>query len=119
MKTFTLRLTDEEAEALARIAYLSGVSKNKVLQQLISNEYATIDATATEAGEILYIRSMADIADEDLDLLDEEPTRSNLLKALKYFNYAIEYNSGTGYFDEDLDTLERRKGYLLEEIRDL
>lgn len=117
MKTFSLRLTDEENEALARIAYLSGVSKNKALQQLIANEYAKIDEGSTEAAEILYLRSMADIADEELDL-SEKIDRSKLLKALKYINYSIEYNSA-GYCGEDIDILESRKADLLEKLRNL
>lgn len=39
MKTITLRLTDNEAEALNRIAFLHGMSKNKLMAALIIREY--------------------------------------------------------------------------------
>lgn len=39
MKTITLRLTDNEAEALNRIAFIHGMSKNKLMAALIIREY--------------------------------------------------------------------------------
>lgn len=42
MKTITLRLTDNEAEALSRIAFLHGMSKNKLMAALIIQEYGRL-----------------------------------------------------------------------------
>lgn len=42
MKTITLRLTDNEAEALNRIAFLHGMSKNKLMAALIIREYGRL-----------------------------------------------------------------------------
>jgi len=39
MKTFTLRLTDSEAEALNRLSSCYGMSKNKMLTTLIAKTY--------------------------------------------------------------------------------
>lgn len=46
MKTFTLRLTELEAEALERLAAIGKVSMNQYVKNLITNEYCDLDAHA-------------------------------------------------------------------------
>ena len=46
MKTFTLRLTDLEAEALERLAALEKVSKNQLIKNTITENYSDIDTAA-------------------------------------------------------------------------
>ena len=46
MKKFTLRLTDTEAEALERLAYMHGVSQNRIIEVAIANMYASLDGDA-------------------------------------------------------------------------
>lgn len=43
MKTFTLRLTDVEAEALERLAVVDKISQNQAIKQLICKEYLRFD----------------------------------------------------------------------------
>lgn len=47
MKTFTLRLTELEAEALERLAALHKVSMNQYIKDLITEEYCDYDAHAS------------------------------------------------------------------------
>jgi len=46
MKTFTLRLTDLEADALERLAALRKVSMNQYVKELITGEYCDFDEDA-------------------------------------------------------------------------
>ena len=66
MKTFTLRLTDNEAEALSRMSACYGMSKNKLLTMLIADEYENLmffepQPDPTKNTAFLYMfESMAD-----------------------------------------------------------
>ena len=119
MKTLSLRLTDMEAEALERIAYLAGTSKNKALEQLIANAYENIDIGATDAGEIVYISSMGYLAQNEMAMLQENPQRSQLLKVLKYLNYAIEHHAGDDLYELSLAELENYKQNILLDLKDM
>ena len=46
MKKFTLRLTDIEAEALERLAYMKGESQNRVVVKAIADMYEDLDGDA-------------------------------------------------------------------------
>lgn len=61
MKTFTLRLTDTEAEALERLAAIHKVSKNQLIKNIITAEYTDVDPMAICVdNEIDCISSAAD-----------------------------------------------------------
>ena len=53
MKTFTLRLTDIEAEALDRIAYARACSKNDYLRNLLAEDYCDYEIGGTMIGKEL------------------------------------------------------------------
>jgi len=53
MKTFSLRLTDNEAEALNRISSCYGMSKNKMLTTLIAKSYT----------DMMYFEPKPDMSD--------------------------------------------------------
>lgn len=55
MKTFTLRLTDDEAEALTRLAYIAGKSKNNYITGLIAAEYSKREPDAVDGSKIIKI----------------------------------------------------------------
>lgn len=119
MKTLSLRLTDMEAEALERIAYLAGVSKNKALQQLIANAYENIDIGATDGGNIVYLSSMGNLAKNQMAVLEEDPQRSQLLKVLKYLDYAIEHHAGDDLYELPITELEERRQDVILDLKEL
>jgi len=97
MKTFSLRLTENEAEALEAIAFFKGVSKNKALEKMIACEYAKIDADAVHNEEILYCLAPEDLAaGTGKEALLHAETREDLIAAIKYFDYGIEKYAGIG-----------------------
>lgn len=61
MKTFTLRLTDDEAEALERMTFIEnetrpgGQSKNKFIEELIAKEYAEYEHHAVINNKIKFV----------------------------------------------------------------
>lgn len=70
MKTFTLRLTENEAEALTRLAGMNGFSKNDFLRQLIATAYGKIDTKAVIKDSVIttlnheeYVSSLCEITD--------------------------------------------------------
>lgn len=70
MKNFTLRLTENEAEALTRLASMNGFSKNDFLRNLIAVTYGRIDSKAEVKGGVFaklskeeYLPSLCDISD--------------------------------------------------------
>ncbi len=70
MKTFTLRLTENEAEALTRLAGMNGFSKNDFLRQLIATAYGKIDTKAVIEDSVIapvkneeYVSSLCEITD--------------------------------------------------------
>ena len=61
MKTFTLRLTDTEAEALERLAALLKVSKNQAIKEVIAEKYCRFDVVATCIdGELDQLVTLSD-----------------------------------------------------------
>lgn len=70
MKTFTLRLTENEAEALTRLAGMNGFSKNDFLRQLIAEAYGKIDTKSVIEDSVIaqvnneeYVSSLCEITD--------------------------------------------------------
>lgn len=95
MKTFTLRLTDTEAEALERIAYFRGVSKNTALTAMIAEEYNNIEPGSAESSKIWFVSCPEDLAGTvGRDLFVDAENRAEMVEAIKYFEYGIENHSG-------------------------
>lgn len=119
MKTFTLRLTDEEAEALERIAYFRGVSKNTALITMIAEEYANIEPGSVEDFKIWFVSCPEDLAGSvGHDIFVTAQNRSDLIDAIKYFEYGIENHSG----DKEttpIEELERLKADAIEALRNM
>lgn len=101
MATFTTRLKDEEAEALTRLAYLHGVSKNRLLSALIAAEYEKIingDELTPPDEELLTI--------SDAELLPAEyghgisdpdnPSRDESRRLARCYKYAADHRSRAG-----------------------
>lgn len=96
MKTFTLRLTDNEAAALETIAFFKGVSKNKALEEMIACEYELIDAAAVYGNEVIYCTPPEELAAfMGSEKVSTAQTREELMDAIKYLDYGIEKHSGT------------------------
>ena len=126
MKTFTLRLTEDEAEALERMTFIEnevrsgGQSKNKFIEELIANEYANYDAHAVLNGKIRFVTPpdvFAKQLADDVDRYREDP-----LNALAAIEYAIIAISETVEADQDdqkviLEELTEEKEYLYKKLR--
>ena len=110
MKTFTLRLTDLEADALERLAYVNGKSKNKMITSMIVNEYGNIDAeTLVLEDEIIGLTLDENFWHGAYTTLLNKATEENALtdadiaKALRAVEYVIERT-------EDPETIEKLAG---------
>ena len=113
MKTFTLRLTDEETEMLERMAYIYGKSKNKVITELMKQAYLTMDLFAEKTG---FISDNMDFAKSVYKEMIEgyragAYTTPELLAADNYIDYAIEHTENA----EELNALEKMKEDLYNE----
>ena len=123
IKTFTLRLTDLEAEALERLARVNGVSKNKQLEIFIAREYIKIDPisfvtlnelqsiAATEDGFLMGLKEgLENMASSDdakeqagrcirqIDYMQENTTDEKILNKLDNERYNI-----IDYINENCD----------------
>lgn len=123
MKTFTLRLTDLEAEALDRLAYIAGQSKNKLIECLIAREYGnTLNDTGVVIGdELLYLVDNACFAETIADqtaaaLNDGSPAvaDSDVIKVARCYDYAIEHAAN----DEEGQALEKKKYQAVFDLTD-
>lgn len=120
MKTFTLRLTDNEAAALETIAFFKGVSKNKALEKMIACEYEYIDDAAVYDEEIVFITPPEDIAlYGGLPLLHDARSRAEILEAIQYFDYGIERHSGKGKHSHSKEELMELKEKALVAFREI
>lgn len=124
MKTFTLRLSDLEAEALELIAFCHGQSKNKVLSSLIGSEYNQLlfwgNTHIDDDSELLYLdlpENLPAVARHEwehevfADDADADPKPRRLL--LRIYNYAIENTEDK----EKVDKLIEERDEYLREIR--
>lgn len=119
MKTFTLRLTDIEAEALERIAYFKGVSKNTALTMMIANEYDNVEPGSVENSKIWFVSCPEDLAGSiGRDIFENAENRSDIAEAIKYFEYGIEKHSGDTE-TTPIEDLERLKAEAIEELRNM
>lgn len=116
MKTLTLRLTDLEAEALERLAYINGKSKNKYLTTLIADGLAEYEP-GTVDGEIVFIterpRFAIEVYNRYLDDIRNQEKRVNekdLLKLVRAVDYSIEA------FEPGIDQVN---GVMLEELENI
>lgn len=126
MKTITLRLTDNEAEALNRIAFLHGMSKNKLMAALIIQEYGglTYFCEKPEPEENTFFRhffqdpeAFADdmykgyscMIREGIDL--PMTARECAQRILKTYDYALENLTDPA----QLERVERRRQEVLED----
>ena len=132
MKTFTLRLTDDEAEALERMTFIENEiyagerSKNKFIEELIANEYANYDKNAVINNKIKFITPSYAFAIALSDAAGSWAEDIEILKALAAIDYAYnklasEFND---YDDEErdeyreiIDKLDEERDYLLERLR--
>lgn len=93
-KTITLRMTDLEAIALDRIAYLNGVSKNKMLRQMIAREYEALCPGSVVRDEIFLVTTPIDFPDDLKNTIEASgkdlTDKDNAALILKAYNYALE-----------------------------
>ena len=127
-KTFTLRLTKDEAEALERMTFIEnevrpgGQSKNKFIEELIANEYANYDTHAVLNSKIRFVTPpdvFAKQLAENVELYAADP-----LDALAAIEYAIIAISEEVYDDDSkddqkaiLEELTEEKKYLYEKLQ--
>ena len=98
MKTFTLRLTENGAEALERLAYLYGKSKNGYLVSLINKQYLQLDPDCSLIdNDFIRITNTAELPgvivnDEIIanDNISDTAFDNMLLKAYRACKYAEE-----------------------------
>lgn len=92
MKTFTLRLSDAEAEILERINFLYfGPSKNKTINELISWFYSSVvgDPLYDRSGVVSDAAVLAESRCEDAMLTPEPLKEKAIREAGKFIDYAI------------------------------
>lgn len=116
MKTFTLRLTELEADALERLAYVNGKSKNKMITSMIANAYGDTDTGSLVLGDEIINMSLDndfwrgakealfDKMNDERYLADED-----VIKVLRAVEYAMEKT-------EDPKVIDRLEGEKAEII---
>ena len=125
MKTFTLRLTDNESAALDRMAACYGMSKNKVLTALIADSYEDLmffekQPDQTENTAFLYyfenLEAFPHIMEEHFRDAEKLPISEKkcIKRILAAYDYAIE----TSDDQNDLKRLEEEKERFLEEVEE-
>lgn len=101
MAIFTLRLSDYEADALERLSYINGMSKNKYIKFLLAKAYAPYASAGTVAhNEII-----------DFENLPEWP-ELNRLKIENMIINNLEVNS------KQLELIEAMYIYVLDKLRE-
>ena len=118
MKTFTLRLNDEEAEALERIAFINADmysninSKNDLIKNMIINEYAAYDEAAVINGKIRILTPPEVFANTLIKKAEGFTNVDYCLAALAAIEYAekkLLFNSETESQDTLADLQDKRK----------
>lgn len=122
MKTFTLRLTDDEAEALERMTFIEnetrpgGQSKNKFIEELIAKEYAEYERHAVINNKIKFVTPAYGFAAALYEATETYCLDNNIALA------AIEYATREMFRDpkNDPQTIEERGEMLvaLDEMRE-
>ena len=127
-KTFTLRLTKEEAEALERMTFIEnetrpgGQSKNKFIEELIANEYAKYDTHAVLNSKVRFVTPpdvFAKQLAENVELYAADPL--DALAAIEYAIIAISEEVHDDDSEDDqkaiLEELTEEKKYLYEKLQ--
>ena len=127
-KTFTLRLTKEEAEALERMTFIEnetrpgGQSKNKFIEELIANEYAKYDTHAVLNNKVRFVTPpdvFAKQLAENVELYAADPL--DALAAIEYAIIAISEEVHDDDSEDDqkaiLEELTEEKKYLYEKLQ--
>lgn len=121
MITFTLRLQELEAEALERLSFVYGTSKNRLINALIASEYESFmgggntTPTDTELFCISYTQDFPDEFTEHFGAMPgDEIGKDNLKKIIKCYDYAIENDEGNNG-----DKLEADRGEWVEVYKNL
>ena len=121
MITFTLRLQENEADALDRLAFVYGVSKNRLVNALIANEYDNFinGEPVTLMDEELITMSMSkDFPDEYIEGRGKSANYTDyyieeIRKIIKCYDYAIENTDKA----EEVDALEAARHEWAEELK--
>ncbi len=121
MKTFTLRLSDGEAEALERLAYVRSKSKNSFLRDRVKAEYLETFEPIKKTS-VLFLFNGLDIS--AITPTEEWPRvyaevicknapecREEFYNAVKIYNYAVKYAKT----EEDAEAHLKEKDEKLEE----
>lgn len=131
MKTFTLRLTDDEAEALERIAYIEnelqagGMSKNQFIVNLIADKYSEYETHAVINGKIRFLTrpalAFAIMLYDNSEIFDDLDDRLKALAAVQYAAHELcqanKDDPTNEEYEQDIEMLNEMKNHLLEEIR--
>lgn len=116
MKTFTLRLTDLEAEALERLAHVNGESKNRMITSLIANEYGRTDTDSIILnGEVVSMTLGKDfyrgvIAAFWEKAVGDSVPDAELAKTLR----AIEYSKDKANDPDEIEAMEQEKERIIQ-----
>ena len=114
MKTINIRLSEDEAKALDRLASVSGLSKNKQIVHLIASAYGEIDKGAVIIkGNILSVTKGMEWAQfvHD-DLADKEISKEEIEEAIKIVQYVLDNECGSAQDDEISNIKDLRKNLL-------
>jgi len=121
MITFTLRLQELEAEALERLSFVYGTSKNRLINALIAREYESFingEETTPTDTELFYISYNQDFPGNFEERFGTMPGseigKDNLKKIIKCYDYAIEHDEGN-----NANKLEAERGEWVEVYKNL
>ena len=122
MKNFTLRLTDNEAEALEIMAYCYGVSKNKFIQLLVSEAFENFmyfenppEESITINFDFPALASLPDRLEENIaaNIAATEVDPKAIKQILKVIDYALEK-----YDREKWEEITPTEAHHLEKMRE-
>lgn len=114
MKTITIRLSENEAKALDRLASVSGLSKNKQIVHLIASAYGELDKGAVIIkGDILSVTQGLEWAKlVNDDLADKEISKKEIEEAIRIVQYVLDNECGSAQDDEISNIKDLRKNLL-------
>ena len=117
MKTINIRLSDNEAIALDRLAYVNGVSKNRQITSLIVQAYRDIDPiSGIMKDTVLYMENEYDWATVTCDMMcggvdESECSKDKLEIGVKIAQHALE--NGEGLSDSQISEIEKLRNDLM------
>lgn len=92
MKKITLRLSDIEAEALERIAYVEGESQNRAICKAIANEYCRLDGDAIRTSRGTLRRVSVLLCRGIMERYVQEPNDVDVDILLNACSYDLEHD---------------------------